>query len=518
MSIYYPQGIIQLRAVLEDFGYNSNPRLQKPYVWTVVARRLSVSLNNYREADTFTAEIDYKNFPLDPRVIRSLGVSIYLENKGQIFDAGRSNGLDRIKPGYDNIIFQGFADTDKIVLNENNRTISLDGRDFTSLLIDREYLGDPIVTSKPLDQVIQDLLNQLTETKTDASEPGTGLLLDNQTGETLPILADVEGSKDALAGLYNSKGKKSYWDIIQELISNTGLICYVSLDRLVITKPRNLYDRRKSKVFVFGRNVKELEYERKLGRQKGFNVRCIALDFEGKELITANIPEEATEAWAKDIGVKREPIRLPVAKAPQAVPSNDPKNPTNTGTTTPQPQGAQGSTEKDVAPYLTFRITKIKDKDHLVTIGEKIFEEVGRQQIEGKLSTREMKVFSPEVKGEDQFFNATKFRIGTPIEIRIDQGDLEGIPSNLRPAARSSKDVDTPQQRDERRKTIAARLRQRGYERQIADALAESLTLFDTPFYVKDVEFTLDQEDGFSMSLGFINFIEIPQNLVEGNV
>jgi len=516
MSFYYPQGIIQLNAVLEDFGYNSNPRLQEPYVWNVVARRLTVNLNNYKEADTFSAEIDYKNFPLDPRIIRSLGVSVFLENKRQIFDAGRTNALDLIKPGYDNIIFQGFADTDKLVLNQNNRTVSLDGRDFTSLLIDREYLGDPIVTSKTLDKVIQDLLNQLNETRIDPSKPGLGLLIDNQTGEELPILSDVEGSKDALAGLYNSKGKKTYWDIIQELISNTGLIAYVALNRLVITKPRNLYDRSKSKVFVFGRNVKDLEYERKLGRQKGFNVRCIALDFEEKELITANIPEEATESWAKDIGVKREPIRLPVAKAPQAVPENSANNANTSGATNPQPQGAQGTTEKDTAPYLTFRIAKVKDKAALITIGEKIFEEVGRQQIEGKLTTREMKIFSPEVKGEDQLFSATKFRIGTPIEIRIDQGDLEGIPSNLRAAARTSKDVDTPQQKTVRKNTIAARLKQRGYEPQIADALAEALTLFDTPFYVKDVEFTLDQDDGFSMTLGFINFIEIPQNLVEG--
>lgn len=520
MSVYFPQGVVQIRAILEDFGYNSNARLNTPYIWTVVAKRLRVNLNNYKEADTFSCEIDYKNFPFDPRIIRSCGVSIYLENKKEIFDVAGNKALDLIKPGYDNIIFQGFADTDKMELNQSNRTVTLEGRDFTALLIDRPYLGDPIVTTKPLDQTIQDLLNQLTETKTDPTQPGLGLKLDNQTGEILPTLAKLAGATEALAGVYNSKSNKSYWDIIQELIGNTGLICYVSLDRLIITKPRNLYDRKKSKVFVYGRNVKSLEYERKLGRQKGFNVRVVALDFEGKDLLTANIPEEATDAWCKDIGIKKEAIKVPTAKAPAADTNANPNNPNTIDLTKktnshsrPQPQNAQGALEKETAPYMVFRISNIQDKAHLVEIGQKIFEELGRQQIEGKLETREMNIYTPETK---DLFQATKFRIGTPIEIRVDQGDLEGIPTLLKPAARNVGDNDTPQQHDVRKKTIAARLKQRGYKDQIADALAEALTLFDTPFYTKDIEMTLDQENGFSMNLGFINFIELPKNLIEG--
>jgi len=515
MSVYFPQGIIQIRAVLEDFGYNSNARLQEPYVWTVVARRLRVNLNNYKEADTFSAEIDYKNFPFDPRIVRSCGVSIYLEDKRQIFDTGGNNGLDRIKPGYKNIVFQGFADSDKIELTQNNRTIRLEGRDFTSLLIDREYFGDPIVTTKPLDKIIQDLLNQLRETKKDPNDPGLGLLLDNQTGEDLPVLGGVSGQKEALANVFNGKGKKSYWDVIQDLVSTSGLIAYISLDRLVITKPRNLYDRKKSKVFVYGRNVRDLSYERKLGRQKGFNVRVVGVNFETKELISARIPEEATEAWADDIGIKREAIRLPVSKAPTADPDNDPKDPSKGALPKPQPQGGTVTKDKDIAPYMTFRIQNLTNKEQAVAVGEKIFEELGRQQIEGKLETMEMNVYTPETK---ELFEATRFRIGTPIEIRVDQGDLEGIPDRLLPAARDNNVADNAQQREARRKIIAQRLRQRGYDRQIADALAESLTLFDTPYYVKEVEFQLDQESGFSMSLGFINFIEIPKNLAEGKV
>jgi hypothetical protein len=501
MSVYYPQGVIVLRVLLEDFSTKS-VRLQKTYKWTVIAKELNVNLNNYSEADTFDCTIDYKNLPFDPRIIRSLGVSIHMENKEQIFDLKSGGGLDPITPTKDNVIFQGFADTDAINLDENSRTVKIEGRDFTSLLIDREYLGDPIFLTKPVNQVIRDLLDQIPQTKIDPNDKGQGLEIEllGIKESDLPILSALTSSKGELDGAKNARKKRSYWDKIQELVNDSGLICFVSIDKLVITKPRNLYDRSKSKVFVYGRNVKTLEFERKLGRQKGFNIRVVSLNFRDKKLEEARIPEEASEEWAKSIGVKREAVRLPVAKA--AGKDNQEQGET-------QPEG-------EVAPYMTFKVNQeIVSKDQLIDIGEKIYEELGRQQIEGKLSTMEMRVFSKESGG----FDSTKFRVGTPIEIRIDQGDLEGLNQLLAPAARNQEqDRQAEKSLEQRRASIVAFLKRRGYVGEkgaIAEAMAEALTAFDTPFFTKSVTFRLSQDKGFSMDLDFINFIEIPKNLVE---
>lgn len=501
MSVYYPQGVVVLRVLLEDFSTKS-VRLQKTYKWTVIAKELKVNLNSYSEADTFDCTIDYKNLPFDPRIIRSLGVSIHIENKKQIFDLATGGGLDPITPTKDNVVFQGFADNDSITLDESSRVVKIEGRDFTSLLIDREYLGDPILLTKPVNKVIRDLLDQLPQTKVDPADKGQGLEIEllGLEEKDLPTIANLTTSKGPLDGAKNARKKRSYWDKIQELVNDSGLIAYVSIDKLVITKPRNLYDRAKSKVFVYGRNVKNLEFERKLGRQKGFNIRVVSLNLKDKKLEEARIPEEASDEWIKDIGIKKEAIRLPVAKV--AGPDN-------------QEQGATDP-EGEVAPYMTFKVSQdITSKEQLVKIGEKIYEELGRQQIEGKLTTMEMKVYNKE----SGFFDATKFRVGTPIEIRIDQGDLEGLNKLLPPAARNAEqDKEAQKGIEQRQRAIVDFLKRRGYvgeKGQIAEAMAEALTRFDTPFYTKAVTFSLSQDRGFSMDLDFINFVEIPKNLVE---
>lgn len=518
MAVYFPQGVMTLRVILEDFQQSSDARLQKVYTWTVKCKRLRVNLNSYREADTFDAEIDYKNFPFDPRIIRACGVSIFMEDKEQIFDTAGGNRLDTIVPSPENIIFQGFADTDKIQLTPDTRSVRLEGRDFTSLLIDREYFGEPINNAVPLDVVLRELLDQLPQTKFDAGEPGKGLLIEKQPPDLeIPTLAELTGSKDSMAGQKNPRKKRSYWDMMQELVADAGLIAYVAIDKLVITKPRNLYNKDKAKVFIYGRNVSSLEFERKLGRQKGFNVRVISLNESKKSIIEAKIPEEATEDWCRDIGIKREPISIPTMKAhgpssSKSAATGIATGEANSNTTPTNISGAQGTADNEPAPYFTFRIKDVVDKDHLVSIGEKIFEELGRQQIEGKLTTKEMVVASKSEGG----FSAMKFRIGTPIEVTIDQGDIAGVQAIVQRNNPKPKDeLQAQQQLTTKQLELARFLRGRGYKSEIADVMSVALTKFQTPFFTKGIEFTIDQESGFEMAIDFINFIEIPQNLVE---
>lgn len=527
MSFYYPQGVLSLRVLFEDFSKGS-AKLKETYAWNVRAKNLRVNLNSYMEADTFSATIDYKNLPFDPRIIRSCGVSIFMEDKKQIFQSG-TRAQDFLVPGRENIIFQGFADTDKIELSSDSRTITLEGRDFTSLLIDREYLGEGYGVADRIDLVIRTLLDQVEATKltTDArgNKEGLDIELLGVTETDLPRLSDFTGKKGTLDAIKNPRSRRSYWDHIQALVHDAGLIAYVSIDKLVITKPRNLYNRANSKVFVYGRNIADLSFERKLGRQKGFNVRVVCL--KEKEVLEARIPEEATEEWSKETGVLRQPVVIPTAKA--AGIGNLEQGKTNvdlpdfTAGIFAKPSGEPVVQESkaEPAPYITFKVRDVANKDQLIKIGEKIYEELGRQQIEGRLVTKEMKIFSPEVQEGSKFFEATKFRVGTPIEIRIDHGDLEGLNEILPPAARNKEeDKKAKLSIADRRNKIVQFLISRGYgrsNRQVVEAMADALTQFDTPFFTKAVEFTLDQEQGFEMEIEFINFIEISEELLEGS-
>jgi hypothetical protein len=454
MSVYYPQAAMILRVIWEDFDLKSDAALQKVYTLPIVARRLNVHINDYNTADTFDAEIDYKQFPFDPRCIRSCGVSIYLEDKKRIYNEDGS--LSVIEPSANNVLFMGFADEETITLDEDKRTVKIEGRDFTSLLLDAKYLeGKPIPMGSPLDEVITQLLSTLKSVQK--------LQIDNRTGKSLPTLAQFAPDFGQLGSSKNTGKDDNYWEIIQDLVSRAGLICFIELDKLVISTPRVLYNKGNSKQFVYGVNVKSLEMKRKLGRHKGFNVLVRCLDIASKRVLLAKIPEEATDGWAKSTGVPKKRVQVPVIK----------------------PDGTL-DTPKD-GPFISFRVTNVRDQAKLVEIGEKIFEEMSRQQIEGTMETHEMET----IDKVGASFNLTKIRVATPIAIELDQGDMHGI---------------------SRIKSVEERerfLRARGYEPSVARAFASSMGKFSTVFYTKAATFTLDADRGFSLKLEFLNFIEL---------
>lgn len=497
MGVYYPQGIVSLRMRFEDFGDKENPKFKKEYEVTCYAKSFNVQINDYTKADTFSMTLDFKKFPYDPRLLRACGVTIFLEDREKLFES--NNALNVIKPNNDNIIFIGFADSDKIMFNENDRIVTLEGRDYTSLLIDLPYFGGPIATNLPVDQVISNLLKEKEQTR--------DLVLDKRlpANYELPIAASLEADLSPMAGAKNQRRDDSYWEIIQRLVNDTGLICYVELDKLVLTTPRNLYDRKKAKIFAFGRNITDLGYERKLGRQKGFNVQVVCFNSRLKSQVSAKIPLEASQEWADDMGIKKEEVKVPKAVAFQFA-----QQPTKAGEDakkTPVQTAAEAKPD-EAAPYLTFKVaeSKVTSKEGLVAIGEKIFEEISRQQIEGSFETSEMMVGD----AEGGKFSAMKMRVGTPIEVIVDGSDLEGIKKIIK-----KKQGNTEIDNNTNKKEMKTFLLNRGFKPDIADALSETWGKVDTPFFTKSVEFTLDQDSGFKMKIDFINFITIPQALVQ---
>lgn len=451
-----------LRVLWEDFGLKTDAALQEVYSLPILARRLTVNINDYNTADTFDAEIDFKSFPFDPRTIRACGVTIHMENKKKVFLG--DNQLNLITPTPENTIFQGFVDEESISFDEEKRTVRFEGRDFTSILIDTKYLqGKPIDMGAPLDTLIQQLLDQVKST--------VKIEVDNRVldanGNKLPLPNVKQFFPDfgqPLAGHKNVGRDDTYWEIITDLVQKAGLICFIELDKLVISTPRVLYDKNKAKKFIYGRNVKTLEFKRKLGRHKGFNVAVRYLDLGTKEVLLAQIPEEASEDFAKRTGQARKRIQIPVVN----------------------PDGTLG-TPKD-APFITFRVTNVKNKAHLIEIGEKIFEEMSRQQIEGSLTTHDMQTVE---ESTDKDFDLLKLRVATPIKIELDQGDMHGL-GRLKSVA-------------EREKFLKAR----GWSTSVAHAFAESLGKFSPVFYTKAAGFTLDADNGFSLKVDFLNFIDL---------
>lgn len=463
MGVYYPQAAMSLRVRWEDFGDSQIQKLQSVYVLPILSKRVVVNINDYTQADTFDCEIDYKNFPFDPRCIRACGVTIHAQDMGMIF--ARDNGLNRIVPSKENTIFTGFADEESITFDDSRRTVRMEGRDFTSLLIDRKYIKGPVDLGQKVDVVLRAILDELKETQ--------DIALDNRVTEELPVLASFWSDKSEMSGKKNVKREETYWDVIQDIVGRAGLISYIELDKLVLTKPRALYSKAESKVFVYGHNIKNLEFKRKIGRRKGINIVVRSLNIETKEVLEAKIPAEATEEWSEQTGIPNIEVKVPEIKS-DGTPSDDLKP----------------------APYISLRIPNVVNKDQLIEIGQQVYEEIGRQQIEGSFSTKEMEICFKKLDSEGQEtsaheeFDILKLRNGTPIAIVIDQGDLKNI----------SKMTSV----DQRKRFLIERC----YDPKVADVFAETIGKFSNIFYTKAAKFTLDSTNGFECEVEFVNFIE----------
>lgn len=469
MSLYYPQVGIILKVTWEDFG-KPNEILNTIYDLNIACRNVTVERNDYSEADTVKLNFDYKAFPFDPRCIRACGISVFMENVKKVFDG---NGIQvKIVPNDlpignkgANKVFVGFADEASITFDEDTRSVSFEGRDFTGLLIDTKRINtDPIPLSKPLDEIIKDLLKE--QKTTEAIE------VVNRTGSALPIVAKLASDLNPVTAVKNQKRKETYWEIIQGLLADIGLLGFIEIDKFIISKPQNIYEKKKLKQFLYGGNIKQLNFKRKLGRAKNFNVKVVSLNPLTKTVEKALIPKEATTP-----GIAGPEITIPQLDK----------------------DGKKIEPPK-VADYVTFPVPNIVNKEQLIKIGESIFEEMSRQQIEGSFSTFEMEI-PEETFDEDGIrvkttpVDFSSISNGTGIRIYMKQVDMKEIGTNST------------------EKEKFAFLKKRGYSDDFAKAFANSVDKINTAFYVKSVRFEMDQENGFSMNVEFINFIDIDSAL-----
>lgn len=462
MGLYYPQGAVLLRVTWEDFGTDA-AALQQVQDIPVSCRSLTVERNDYTEADTFKATIDYKSFPFDPRCIRACAVTVCMEDRKRIFN--RDNSLNLIEPNEDNIVFLGFADEGKIQCDDDTRTVTLEGRDYTALLIDTKRVNtDPIPLSSPIESLVQSLIQELEATK--------NIVVENRTGQSpLPTLAQLAPDFNPVTAVKNQKRKETYWDIIQDIVSRVGLVGFIELDKFVITKPQNIYEKRDIKQFIYGANVKNFTLGRKLGRSKNFNVKVRSLNILDKRVEVALIPEEATDpSFVANFGNTR-----------IAIPQLD-------------KDGKKIEPPKD-ADFFTFTVKDVTNKEQLIKIGEAIYEEMSRQQIEGSLMTYEMEI-PEEAPNGFEVVKFSKLRNGSAIRLLLSQEELGQITSNSTRAEKK------------------AFLLKRGYPQDLAEAFADSLNRINTAFYVKGVTFNMDQDNGFSMELDFLNFIDLDSSQV----
>lgn len=396
-----------------------------------VPKSASVELPGYRQAGKFSLEFDWRELPIDPRLIRSAAVEIFA---GTVSAQDFATGMTSVEPGGrrrsvlnttddgglardDLMLIAGIVDTWYVEHNEESSVVKLEGRDLRGVFLDSPM--DPEVLSKidlsrPVTDVISDVLK---------GHPAAGYMKIKYSpgdwpGGKPPAVLDKEGltrvrkkanGEGASAG--SQSDTISAWDIITRYCFLVGAVPFFRGRDIVVRPATSIFDQSKpkfssaDKVFdpatrlddqgdpfttrkmVFGRNIKSLSFERKLSGTKVPVVEIVSFD------------TSSTERGAKKLLIEQWP----------------PKDEKMARIAGVSPSGEVSQEDK-----VKISVPGIRDRNKLLGIARSVWEEVGRGELGGACRTTQMGSF----KGSNSDPDLLRLRPGDVVEFLVDTRQL----------------------------------------------------------------------------------------------
>lgn len=454
MAVYYPQARINVSAVFDGFG---GP--DKPLVFDdVLPQSFSVHLNSYKEADTWEVSFNSKFFPFSPELLRSAAVEIYVHQA--------DSAMAPFSFAEENLLVTGLVDQGTLAQGRDGGIVTLEGRDYTALLIDRQW--DPtesghkgrIPVGLPLDQVVQQLVDEAVQ----ADKIGRTLTVEffdaevsPITGRIDPIITKKKVTQKPITGSGRSRRKSrgvavksdsNYWDVIYKLCMSYGFIVFVKGFKVIISKPHVLQASAQDKIHrvAYGKILETLESERALAKEAVPQIRVRSYDTKTKTVIEGRFPEEK-ELVTTGVGTKKE-------------------------------------------EYTVMTVPGISDEHQLKEIARTAYHTIARGEGKIRFTTKHLKDL-PDPFGIQRDF--LHLRPGDPVRVEWDTFNEEVLADKSVSAA----------------KKIGA-LIEMGYSSTIAQIVAdhfERLAFFRQPFYTKEINYTFDAQQGLAIDVEAMNFI-----------
>lgn len=304
-SIYYPQCRAILQVVFENFGDPDAPK-----IIPVIPRSATINSNSYKEADTWSLEFDAKDLPVTPHLIRAGAVEIYLfQTRGigqepEVIVPGSDDvaSLEGIKP-----CITGLFDEASVEYSDSGRSVTLDGTDYTSLFIAKQW--DPkkrVRCGRSLEDAIRSLKAEVESA--DALEVVVDPL--PESASEMPKLGEAESRSTRKKGIPFTQGK-NYWDVMYGLAIRYGWILFVRNNELVLTKPQS-YTKARSKVrkMAWGRNLTSLRMNRRIGKETVPIIQVRSYDEREKKVISAQYPKNPKQQPVTGLGTKKTEIKI----------------------------------------------------------------------------------------------------------------------------------------------------------------------------------------------------------------
>lgn len=218
-----------------------------------VPKKASIEIPAYRQAGKFHLTFDYKDLPIDPRIVRSVGVEIYMDS----IEANTwANGITQVKPAQDertsmltkamripgNLVMQGIVDNWHVTHNARGSEVSIEGRDMTGLFLNTPITPELVAgidLKKPIHEVIQQIIDKLPwrgglqAFPADAGEWPDGVIpsLDNLDELILkrPRVRRGANGKKVKASPGADISKLNFWDLVTRYCYLVHAVPYFSI-------------------------------------------------------------------------------------------------------------------------------------------------------------------------------------------------------------------------------------------------------------------------------------------------
>lgn len=500
LQTYYPSCIVDLRIRFDETMTATSdtfPRLSKdelvntsqvgpPYIGaprlveyksqtdaTQLSARIPktarIDLPAYRTAGKWSLTFDYNDLPIDPRTVRSLGVSIYLDSvRAEDFanniggtvslPAGqqgaimrRSSKLSMLNPSFENCAMQGVADNWSVSHTSSGSTVTIEGRDLRGCLLDSP-ITTLLLAALPVQETIVDVVKWLVQKheyggmmKVNAPDPAEwpkSVIPSPYTADGITRVNKGADGKKTTGVMIDSKPEVlNYWDVIVKYCQLVGAVPYFQGPVLWIKPARNLYDQQSAgtskgryptpfkggqprqidsqpvsvRRLMFGRNVDEYNVERKMGGRTPGQIEVTSLDTSSKErgqqkLLIARWPVDEAAQPQPRAALTPNQKRNQTLKT-QALAKDLPASLVSGISPT------DSAGKKDV---VRISVPGISNLDRLRQIAQDLYEEIGRGELGGSIRTRSLASFG----GDNEDPDLLRLRPGDAIQIQVDARNL----------------------------------------------------------------------------------------------
>jgi len=508
------------------------------WIRNLLPKEATVELSGYRQAGKWSLGFEYRDFPLDPRTIRAVGAEIHI---GAVPAGDFGDGMVRTKPGggrrsvletrvngvmrEDTLIMVGTADLIHSEWGKDGATVRMEGRDLRGIFLDSPARPD-LLAQLDLTKGIDDVVRQILQ----LHAFGGGIVVvtnpDDWENGVVPAPGDGENLTRVNMGLAGAAPgmvpqgdphRLSVWDIVLNYCQILGAVPYFVGQRLVIRPARSLYDRRKLvgvdpseptpfaggrprevrtsggteqlkiRRLVYGRDVESLQFERKLGGIKVPIIELSSFNTSGKQrgrgkLLVVRYPDLA--------------MQVPASNEVAGV------DPSGAQLTSISPSGGQADRQ-----VIRINYPGISSEKALRRIAQDLHQEIGRQELGGKVQTKRLSSFG----GTNADPDLLHLRTGDPFEIVIDHRAITVQP----PLANAVTDAAARTPFDQLVREMTARNGDENLSRVLVATARGQVQELQSFFRVSNVRYNFQAETGIDIAFDFQNYIEVRYDVMK---